>query len=187
MTEETKKAPSANLIDAFCIAFDQAKADVEKAQQDLSAAKGDLQPLVQDCGYVPSNAPKTLRLEGILYTADLTTPSTVEINEAAVAELQSELSRLKHPKVFKQLFDRQVKHSLRKDAAGTLKLAIGIRTEETQKRMLGLLASCFTVGTKAPSLTVDLTEALRAREAEKEQKAAAKAARAAKSKKAAKQ
>jgi hypothetical protein len=160
--------------------FDSMKSLAEEAQQRLSTAKGALLEAVQDFGYTPANAAKTTRLEGTIYIADATVASTVEIVEAPVGELQSELSRLKKPKVFIELFERKVKHSLRKDAAGTLKLAIGAFSEETQKRLLSLFASCFNVGVKAPALSVELAAALRKKEAAAAAKAAKKAAKAAK-------
>jgi hypothetical protein len=160
-------------MDCLCLAFDTAKTVVEAAQQKFSTAKGALLEAVQDFGYTPANAEKTTRLEGTIYIADATVASTVEIIEALVGELQSELSRLKKPKVFTELFDRKVKHTLRKDAAGALKLAIGAFPLETQKRLISLFASCFNVGVKAPALSVYLAAALR----QKEAAAAAKAAK----------
>jgi hypothetical protein len=157
--------------------FDARKSLVEDAQQDLSTAKGALLEAVQNFGYMPANADKTTRLEGLLYIADATVASTIEIVEAPVGELQSELSRLNKPKVFTELFDRKVKHMLRKDAAGSLKLAIGAFSQNTQSRLLSLFASCFNVGVKAPALSVELAAALRKKEAEAAAKAAKKAAK----------
>ena len=97
--------------------------------------------------------------------------------KAPVAQLQSELSRLKKPKVFKELFERKVKHSLKKNAASTLKLAIGGFDMDTQKRLLILFATCFSAESKAPALSVELATALREKEAAAEEKAAKKAAR----------
>lgn len=176
--------PDPARIDTLCMGFDAAKAAAERAQQALSEAKGELLPVIDVFGYVPDHAPKTTRLEGILYTADATTSSTVEVKEEPVAQLRAELSRLGKPRLFKELFDRQVKHSLRKDAGGTLKIAIGAMDANRQAHLLSIFALCFSVGAKAPSLSVDLSEALKAKEAEKAQKAAAKAAKAAAPKKA---
>jgi len=180
MTLNKKTAPTPDQVDSLCLAFDSEKSAVEDAQQKFSTAKGALLEAVQDFGYTPANAEKTTRLEGSIYIADATVASTVEIVEAPVGELQSELSPLKRPKVFTELFDRKVKHTLRKDAAGTLKLAIGAFSQETQSRLLSLFASCFNVGVKAPALSVDLAAALRQKEADAAAKAAKKAAMAAK-------
>jgi hypothetical protein len=81
--------------------------------------------------------------------------------------------------VFGELFDRKVKHSLKKDAASTLKVAIGGFAEDVQAHLLGIFATCFSVKTKAPSLTVELAAALRQKEAEAQAKAEAKALKAA--------
>jgi hypothetical protein len=177
MTPNKNQFPTPDQVDTLCLIFTATKSLVEDAQQKFSTAKGALLEVVQDFGYTPANAEKTIRLEGLLYIADATVASTVEIVEAPVGELQSELSRLKKPKVFTELFDRKVKHSLRKDAAGTLKLAIGAFSQETQSRLLSLFASCFNVGVKAPALSVDLAVALRQKEAAAVAKAAKKAAK----------
>lgn len=177
MTAEKKPMPTVSEIDDLCLAFDKAKIAVEKDEQVFSTAKGELLATVQDYGYTPTNAGKTTRLEGLIYIADATVASTVVVNEAPVAELQSELSRLKKPKIFGELFDRKVKHSLKKNAASTLKLEIGGFPDDTQKRLLGLFATCFNVDTKAPALSVELAVALRQKEAEAIEKAERKAAR----------
>jgi len=187
MTNPAKPVLSPDTIDSLCMIFDSRKSLVEEAQEKLSTAKGDLMEAVQNQGYMPSHAPKTKRLEGVIYIADATTGSTLEIDEARVAELEAELSRKKLPKVFTDLFERTVKHSLRKDAAGTLKLAIGGMSKDQQSRLLSLFSSCFDVNTKAPSLSVNLASALREKEAAAAEKEAKKrereAKKAAKSKK----
>jgi hypothetical protein len=72
-------------IDDLCIAFDAQRAHAELAQQELSAAKGSLLAAIQSQGYTPAHAPKTTRLEGLLYIADATVGSTVEVTEGPVA------------------------------------------------------------------------------------------------------
>lgn len=170
----TDKRPTPEQIDDLCIAYDDARIAKENAEQQLSAAKGELLSVVQSFGYTPAHAEKTMRLEGHLYIADATVASTVEINDARVEELQSELSRLKRPKIFRGLFQKRVKYTLLKDAGDVLKIAGGCFPEEVQTRLLGIFASCFTVNSKAPSLSVDLADALR----KKEEAAAAKRAKA---------
>jgi hypothetical protein len=177
-TDKTPK-PTATQIDDLCEEFDAAKMEADLASQRVSTAKGRLLEVVQDFGYTPSHAEKTTRLEGTLYIADATVATSVVINEAPIGELQSELSRLKKPKVFGLLFERKVKHSLKKDAASTLKVEIGGFDLDTQKRLLGLFATCFSAESKAPALSVELAAALRQKEAEAQAKADAKAAKAA--------
>jgi len=171
--------PTPTQIDDLCLKFDAAKIEVEKDEQAFSTAKGELLAAVQDFGFMPTAAPKTKRLEGILYIADATVSTTVTVDEARVAELESELSRMKKPYVFREMFERKVQHILLKDAAGTLKLAIGGLAPEVQKRLSILFATCFKPKSKAPSLTVDLVAALRQKEAEAQAKAEAKALKAA--------
>lgn len=153
-------------IDDLCMSFDSAKIAADLAAQKVSEAKGELLSAIRAQGYTPAHAEKTTRLEGQLYTADATEGSTIEINEASVAELQSELSRLKKPAVFKKLFTRRVSHRLAaKDGTSVLNVALGHLKEEEQQRILGLFASCFTVGIKAPSVSVQLTAAIQEKEA----------------------
>lgn len=178
MTNTTKPALAPEVIDNLCLAFDTRKAAVETAQEALSTAKGDLMEAVQDHGYMPPNAPKTKRIEGILYIADATTGTTLEIDEARAAELEQELSRKKMPKLFGDLFERTVKHTLQKNAADTLKIAIGGMGQDQQSRLLSLFSSCFKVNSKTPSLSVNLAASLREKEAATAQKAAKKAAKA---------
>jgi hypothetical protein len=87
MTNEKKPAPTAAEIDDLCLAFDTAKAAVEKEQQKLSTAKGALLAAVQDFGYTPAHAEKTTRLEGTLYIADATVASSIETVEPMVGKL----------------------------------------------------------------------------------------------------
>lgn len=171
-----KKFYSPDEIDDLCIEFDNCRLKLETAQQAHSAAKGILLAAVQAQGHIAPRADKTTRLEGVMYIADSTVGSTVEIDEAAVGELHYELSRAKKPGIFRLLFDRKVKHQLVKDAGDTLKLKIGGLPETAQTRMLGIFARCFAVNSKAPSLSVDLASSLR----EKEAAAAAKATKKAK-------
>lgn len=179
MTSE-KKVLTPQQIDALCLEFNDTKLAVEDAQQRHSTVKGELLAAIQSQGYTPARADKTTRIDGTIFIADATTASTIEVNEAAVGELQSELSRLHKPRVFSGLFERKVKHALIKDADVKLKLAIGKLGEPVQKRLLGIFASCFRVGAKAPSLSVELADVLRKKEAAAAEKAAQKIAKATK-------
>lgn len=158
-------------IDDLCIAYDAANAGKDEAGSALSEAKGELLAVIRAQGHAPASAEQTTRLEGQLYGADATEGRTIETNEDKVAALQSELSRMKKPKLFKQLFARRVSHQLvAKDAAGTLILALGNLPEAERQRILSLLAACFTVNVRAASVKTFLIKALR----EKEEKAAKK-------------
>jgi hypothetical protein len=180
MTTETHKKPSPEEIDTLCLAVDTAAADAELANSKLSAAKATLLVIVREFGYVPTRAEKTKRLEGILYVADSTVGSKIEIDEEAVAELQLELSRAKKPSVFGELFETNTKHTLRKSAGDVLKLALANLVDKKQAALLGIFARCFRNDSKAPSITVDLLEVVKAKEAKAEATAAKKAAKAVK-------
>ncbi len=173
----TPTRPNPEAIDDLCIAYDNARIAKDNAEQQLSTAKGDLLGAVQTWGYMPAHAEKTMRLEGQLYIASATAGTTVEMNEAKVEELQSELSRLKKPRLFRNLFQRSVKYSLIKDAPEAFKLAIANLADDMQARLHAIFTGCFKVNTKAPSLAVDLAAALRAKEAAPAAKAAKKAAK----------
>ena len=130
MTRQIKPTPAE--VDDLCLAFDSAKVAVELAAQNLSAVKGPLLAAVQGFGWRSHPTPRRPSgLRASLYVADATVASSVAINEGAVGEFESEMSRLGMPKIFPELFVRSVKHSLKKDAAGTLKLEIGCFKEET--------------------------------------------------------
>jgi hypothetical protein len=171
-----KKFYSPDEIDDLCIEFDNCRLKLETAQQAHSAAKGILLAAVQAQGHIAPRAEKTTRLEGMMYIADSTVGSTIEINESAVGELNAELSRLKKPGLFRLLFKRTTKHQLLKDAGDRLRLKIGGLAEEVQTRLFAIFARCFDVNSKAPTLSVDLASTLR----EKEAFAAAKATKKAK-------
>jgi len=152
---------------------------VEQANQVRSAAKGELLAAVQAQGYLAPHAEKTTRLEGVIYIADSTVGSTIDIDEATVKELQAELSRAKKPRIFGQLFQTKTSHTLLKGAAEILAFAIGGMKQDAQTHLLGIFSRCFKVDSKAPSLSVTLATVLR----KKEEKAAAKAARTPRAKK----
>jgi hypothetical protein len=165
------------LVDSLCRAFNQRKAEAEAAETALGNAKALLIEAVQRYGYVPTNAEKSIRLEGDESIATVTTGTTVEIVDAYVIELQLALSRAKMPRLFRQLFDRRVKYSLRKGAAKALQFAVGKLPEVTRKQLSQLFSLCFGVSTRSPSLTVEASAAVEAREAKAAKKAAKKAGR----------
>lgn len=171
----TPTRPTPDQIDDLCIAYDNARIAKDNAEQELSRTKGALLETVQTFGFTPAHAEKTMRLEGILYTASATVGTTVEVNEARVEELQSELSRMKKPKLFRSLFQRSVKYSLIKDAPDVFKIAIANLGDEVQARLHAIFTGCFKINAKAPSLSVDLVEALRQKEEAAAKKKAKKA------------
>jgi hypothetical protein len=176
--------PDPAIFDQHCRAFTASKAELETVKSELDAVKASLILLVSHYGYVPTNAEKSMRLEGIEMLATVTTGTSTDVNNEEVTRLQLALSRAKMPRVFSQLFARTVKHSLKKNAPDILKLATASLAEEARTALLLQFAACFSIEPNTPSLAVEEVAVLREKEAAKEAKAAAKAARAAKPKKA---
>jgi hypothetical protein len=189
---EQPKLPTPQAIDAMCMAVDTAAAAADKAAAELKDAKAPLLTLVRLYGSVPETAPRTKRLLGTLYVADSTVNTKTEIVDASVAALRTKLKDHRKSALFAQLFESVESFALQKNAAELLKIGIGGLPESQQTEILTLYAQCFNAKTNAPSLSVDLIEALREKESEAERKAEEKAAKAAKkaareAKKAAKQ
>lgn len=173
MISEKCGALTPSAVDALCVDFNEKKAAADVAGEAMRASKAALIDHVQRLGYVPAGADKSVRLDGAEFVATVTTSSTVEIEDGSVVELQLALSAQKKPGIFRKMFDRRVKYSLRKDAAEILKAATVKLPESSQKSLAQLFASCFSVSSKAPSLSVESSAALKA----KEEKAAKKAAK----------
>lgn len=167
------QAPTPKQVDALCLAYDTAAAKVAVAEADRDAAKTPLLDAVQRWGVVPPNAERTHRLKGVLYVADATAGTKIEMSEPAIERLQQELKRRKKGKLFPQLFSTTVKHSLERGAAELLALEIGAMPEDVRSQFTALFAQCFDVSTKAPAVNVCLVKALE----EKEQKKAARTAK----------
>jgi hypothetical protein len=180
MTTPNKPALTPAEIDDLCLAYDTAAAAVQAAQEKLAGIKAPLMLAVQEQGYIPAHADKMKRLEGTIYVANVIHSSTVSTNATACTALELELSARKMPKLFPQLFEREVKYTLVKGAPDLLKLEIGGLGPDRISRIYSLFSSCFTVNAKTPSLSVDLAQVLREKEAEAAAKAERKAAKAAK-------
>lgn len=174
MTAETQTpAISPKEIDSYCRDYAAREREIELLSADLVIKKAALVTLVQTHGYVPTNAEKSRRLDGIEMVATTTTGSSVEVKSDSVTHLQLRLSQCKKPRLFKLLFSRTIKYSLVKDASDALKVGIAGLPEKVRTELLTLFASCFDVNSKTPSLSVDAVSVIKA----KEEKAAKKAAK----------
>lgn len=158
-------------VDELCLAYEAKKIIAERAQADAADAKAALIDEIARFGYVPANAEKSMRLDGILKVATSTTGSTVEVKSEAVTRFELALSAAKKARIFKSLFTRQVKYALVKDAAATLQQALVKSPAPMRAKLTSLLAACFDVNSKTPSLAVEDVATLKARE----EKAAKKA------------
>ena len=173
----TDPRPTPEQIDDLCLAFNDAKWNYDSAASALSTAKGELLALIEKHGATPARADKTLRLEGSLFVADATTSTTVEINDAKIEELQSELSRMKKPSLFRKLFTRTVKFKIVEAAPKTLELAVRAMPTPAQNRLNAIFAQCFKVNPTAPRLSVEEIAIARKKEetaAKREKKATRK-------------
>lgn len=168
-------------VDSLCRIYTEKKAAADAAEESALRTKALLIETVQRFGYVPTNAEKSIRLEGSTFVATVTTGATVEIVDAKVTELQLALSRVGKPRLFRQLFDRRTRYSLRKGAAETLQLALHelrpLLPESARTQLINVFSLCFGVSSKSPSLTVEASAAVEAREAKAAAKAAKKAGR----------
>jgi hypothetical protein len=171
----TAKSPTPAQVDALCVTYEKKKAANEKAGDALATAKAALLAKIDQFGYVPAHADKSRRLDGIGKIATATTSNTIEIRADAVTKLQLRLSRLKMPRLFAELFARQVKYSLVKGAGETITVAVQKLPAPRRAPLLGLFSSCFEVNSKTPSLAVEDVAALKAKEEKAAKKAAKKA------------
>ena len=169
--------PNPEQIDDLCIAFDTARAKLQAAQQSVEESKAALLPIVRAHGSVPAGAEKTKRLEGTLYVADSTVTTTTEVIEPAVVELMCELLKARKSALFHEVFEPITKHVLRKTGGELLRLGIAAMPQARQAHILGIYARCFDAKSKAPTLSVDLVQAVKQREEEALAKAAKKAAK----------
>ncbi|HEX4039046.1 MAG TPA: hypothetical protein VHX37_13380 [Acidobacteriaceae bacterium] len=167
-------APLPTTVDALCLLLNEKKAAAEAAGEDLAKAKSALIDQVQRFGYLPAGAEKSMRLDGNEFVATVTVGSTVEIVDRRVIELQLALSKAKKPRIFPQLFERRVKYSLSKGASELLQSSIAKLSDPVQKRLTQLFSLCFDVNSKSPSLSIESSSMVKAREAKAAKKAAKK-------------
>jgi len=153
---------NANDFDELCLDYVAKQLATDEAKQQSDQAKAVIIAAVQEHGHVPTNAEASRRIEGADWCATVTTPSTVEIHDANVTELELLLSQAKFPHVFSQMFSRRVEYTLLKGAERVLP-----QTKLPKKfaeRIVALYAQCFVPKKKTPSLKVEAIEVVRTRE-----------------------
>ncbi|MHB1794617.1 MAG: hypothetical protein ACYCPO_06585 [Acidobacteriaceae bacterium] len=166
---------NANEFDELCLDYVTKQLATDEAKIASDQAKAVIIAAVQEHGHVPTNAEASRRIEGADWCATVTTPSTVEIHDANVTELELLLSQAKLPGVFANLFSRRVEYTLLKGAERVLpqtKLP-----KKFSERIVALYAQCFVPKKKTPSLKVEAIAAVRDREEKAATKAAKKAGR----------
>ncbi len=153
---------NANEFDALCLDYVAKQLATDEAKIASDQAKAVIIAAVQEHGHVPTNAEASRRIEGADWCATVTTPSTVEIHDANVTELELLLSRAKLPGVFGSLFSRRVEYTLLKGAERVLPQTV--LPKKYSERIVALYAQCFVPKKKTPSLKVEAIEVVRVRE-----------------------
>lgn len=165
----------ANEFDRLCAMYVTEQTKANAAQTFADGIKADIIRYVEHRGHVPTNAEASRRVEGADWCATVTTPSTVEIRDDIVTELELVLSKAKQAKLFPSLFSRRVEYSLVKGAEHVLPAAP--LPKRLRERILTLYAQCFIPKKKTPSLRVEPIAVVRDREDKAAKKAAKKAGR----------
>ncbi len=153
---KTRKPPTPREIDVLVECFEEVRDKVELADEDFENAKLELIQLVQQFGAVPAKAESSVRLEGALTFATVTTASTMTLKDDRVATLKSAMEANGHEAIFEEMFSERTKYALNKGAA--IKLKAAKLSQRLSEKYTRLYALCFDVKKKSPSLTVDRFE-----------------------------
>ena len=175
LTETTETRPPASephtitlrqreQFDELCRRFIQHKAVVDAQDALLKTAKAETLVFVQTFGFVPTNAEKSKRFEGLEFVATRTQGQTTEIDDVHVVRLQLALSKAGCPELFPQLFTSRTEYTLQKGAGDLLELATLPR--KSRNHILTIYAQCFVVRSKTPSLAVETLREVAERNAE---------------------
>lgn len=148
-----RKVPTPREIDALVECFEHVRDEAEVADENFENAKLELIDLVKQFGSVPPKAESSVRLEGALTFATVTTGSTMTLKDGDVAILKGAMEANEHAAIFEQMFSERTKYQLQKNAARTLKAAK--LSKRLSDKYTKLFALCFDVKKKSPSLTVE--------------------------------
>lgn len=161
MSEQTSVMPKPQVIDDLIFRYSVLKAAVDaagvvksKAEADMNVLKAEVIALVQSFG--AKHAEKSKRLKGQRNTATISTGSTTSLVDAAVEKFRRFLVGLAMPGVYKLFFTETTTYQLVAspgEVLSGLDVPTAIRT-----KLKGLLALCFEITSKAPSLKVDVAE-----------------------------
>lgn len=159
------KVPTAREIDALISEFAglqkialEAGIAAKARTAESDAVKVRLVAMVEQFG--AQHTPKSKRLKGNHNTATTTTGTLTSVDEAGVELLKKYLDKAEIDGLRERFFTERVSYQL-VDAPGevlkTLSLPGKIRSKVTS-----LVALCFSVSTKAPSLKIDVVEPAKA-------------------------
>jgi hypothetical protein len=164
MSETAVRAPSAKEVDKLVEEFAAAQLVASTAGEAFRAAnelagevKARLVAMVEAHGF--RHTEKSKRLAGLHTTATTTTATRVSIDDAAVEHFRGYLAACEFPELAKQFFVAHTSYSLVQGPGEVLKgleLAKRVRT-----KIAALVGLCFQVKTNAPSLKIDVAEAVK--------------------------
>jgi hypothetical protein len=152
----TRKPPSPRDVDALVECFEEVRDKAELADEDFENAKLELIELVKQFGSVPPKAESSVRLEGALTFATITTRSTMTLKDDEVSTLKGAMSANGHEAIFEKMFTERTKYQLQKGA--TIKLRAAKLNKRLTEKYTKLYALCFDVKKNSPSLTVERFE-----------------------------
>jgi hypothetical protein len=162
--------PTPQQIDALAREYSAAQGVVATRKEELKAAteaadqvKEKVIEMVRSFG--GRHTEKSLRLAGLHSVSTVTTATLVQTDPDAIDKFRGYLGKQEIPGLAERFFQSHVTYSLvtgPSEVLKTLDLPARIRT-----RITALLGLCFTVGTKSPSLKVDLATAEKPARAER--------------------
>lgn len=159
MSEANAVKPTPKAIDALILKYsgleselDAADAVWTAAKVKLGAAKEELVALVEQFG--SQHSAKSKKLDGARHSATTTTGTLTTVDAVAVEKLKAYTDGAEVPELSSLLFSERVSYQLvdaPNEVIGGLDMPTRIRT-----KLKSLVALCFQVKTKAPSLKVDV-------------------------------
>lgn len=161
MGEATAVRPKPQAIDDLIFRYSVVKAALDvvdeakkKAQADVDVVKAEVVALVQSFGVKHTEA--STKLTGVRNTATITAGRTTSVVAASVEKFRVFLASLQLPVVYKRFFTETTTYQLVASPAEVLN-SLDV-PPATHRKLKGLLALCFEVTSKAPSLKVDVHE-----------------------------
>lgn len=158
---ETAIVVTPKKIDALILNYSKLQAEQDAADAvwtaakvKVDAAKAELVELVERLG--ERHTAKSKKLVGVRHSATTTTGTLTTVDDAAVQTLKAYADSAEIPELPGLLFSARVSYQLvdyPDEVIGGLDMPTRIRT-----KLKSLVALCFKVKTKAPSLKVDVAE-----------------------------
>ena len=148
--------PTAEEIDAACIAFENAEACFETAKKTMDAEEERLVAMVRAHGFRPEGAPQSQRLVGRRNTATVTIGRSITLFQGAILTFHQWCKRTARMPLFWRLFDVEQKYVAVEGWRDVLK-SFNL-SPKIHDRVGSMVALCTDVKPKAPSLKVEVIE-----------------------------